>query len=120
MTFLEFVPVLLAMFIWGESFENKKLKFRIDNNALVVIVNKRTSKSKKVMKLMRPFVFITMKHNIQFRAVYIKSTRNSIADSLSRFQMARFRTLAPSADREPVNIPQSFLNVISELDLKNF
>jgi len=120
MTFLEFVPVLLAMFIWGESFKNKKLKFRIDNNALVVIINKRTSKSKKVMKLMRPFVFITMKHNIQFRAVYIESTRNSIADSLSRFQMSRFRTLAPSADREPVNIPQSFLNVISELDLKNF
>ena len=117
LTFLELIPVVLALFIWGCDLENTKVKFRIDNNALVAVINKRTSKSKLVMKLLRPLVFLTMKYNIQFKAVHIASLCNGIADSLSRFQEDRFRNLAPCADQEPVSIPAGFLNVISELKL---
>jgi hypothetical protein len=34
-TFLELVPILLGLFIWGSSYKNKKILFRTDNEALV-------------------------------------------------------------------------------------
>lgn len=119
MTVLELIPVVLALLIWGSELQNKKLIFRIDNSALVATLNKRTSKSKSVMKLVRPLVFLTMRYNIQFKAMHIEGLHNSIADSLSRFQMERFRSLAPMADKEPVAVPQKFLQIISELTSKD-
>jgi len=64
MLFLEIVPVVLAIFLWATSLENKTILFYIDNNALVSIVDKRSSKETWIMKMIRPFVLITMKHNI--------------------------------------------------------
>ena len=48
------------MFLWAENLKNKKIQFNIDNIALVSIVNKRSSKDKFIMKLMRPFVLLTI------------------------------------------------------------
>lgn len=66
-TFLELVPILLALFIWGVEYKNKKIVFRVDNEALVEIINERTSKSKREMQLIRPVVLLTMQYNIQFK-----------------------------------------------------
>jgi hypothetical protein len=55
-TFLEFVPIVLSMAIWGSRLQNKKVKFYIDNRALVGIINTQTwAKSKRVMALIRDF-----------------------------------------------------------------
>jgi len=112
MSFLEFIPVLLAIFLWGEKLKNKRILFNIDNNALVSIVNKRSSKDKQIMQLMRPFVLMTMLNNIQFKSLYIVGFQNKVADSLSRFQMSRFRSLVPTADSSPAVIPESFIRLI--------
>ena len=74
-TFLELVPIVLAMFVWAPHFKNNKILFRIDNFALVNIINKRTSKSKRVMALIRPFVLFTMNNNVQFRAQHIDGSK---------------------------------------------
>ncbi|VDI12517.1 Hypothetical predicted protein [Mytilus galloprovincialis] len=98
-TFLELVPIVLAMFIWASNFQNRKILFRIDNMALVSIINKRTAKSKRVMAFIRPLVLFTMQHNIQFKAQHIDGCKNEFADSISRFQLKRFRELAPGPSR---------------------
>ena len=67
------------------------------------------------MQLIRPVVLLTMQYNIQFKAVHIQSIKNEIADSLSRFQMQRFRKVAPQADVEPDMIPIKFLTIISDM-----
>ena len=67
------------------------------------------------MKFIRPLVLLTMRHNVQIKAMPIEGAKNSIADSLSRFQMNRFRRLAPSADLYPDPIPQEFLTIILDL-----
>ena len=72
MSFLEMVPLVLAMFLWVTSLENKKILFYIDSNSLVSIVNKRSSKDTWIMKMIRPFVLITMKNNVQFKAIHIE------------------------------------------------
>lgn len=115
MSLLELIPIVMAMFLWVAQFANKKILFHTDNLALVSIINKRTSKEKVIMKLIRPFVLLTMLHNVQFKAIHIEGIKNEIADSLSRFQMARFRRLAPSADNNPVPVPREFWTIILDL-----
>jgi len=67
------------------------------------------------MQLIRPVVLLTMQYNIQFKAVHIQGIKNEIADSLSRFQMQRFRKVAPHADVEPAMIPIKLLTIISDM-----
>lgn len=114
-SFLELVPIVLALFCWASSFANMKILFRTDNEALVYVINKRTSKSKAVMKLVRPLVLFTLCNQIQFKAKHIPGSKNIIADSLSRFQMARFREVAKSANQQPTQIPMKFLELISNM-----
>ena len=59
--FLGLIPIVLAMFVWVPMFVSKKMLLRIDNQALVAIANKRTFKSKHVMKLVRPLVLVLMR-----------------------------------------------------------
>jgi hypothetical protein len=81
-TCLELISVVLAFIIWGSEVKNKKILLRIDNQALVSIVNKRTSKSKRVMVLIRQLVFFNMYNNVQFKSVHIEGEHNEIADAL--------------------------------------
>ena len=115
MSLLELIPIVMALYIWVEEFAQKKILFHADNAALVSIINKRSSKDKLIMKFIRPLVLLTMRHNVQIKAMHIEGAKNNIADSLSRFQMNRFRRLAPSADLYPAPIPQEFLTIILDL-----
>ena len=114
MSFLELVPIL-AMLSWSDQFKNKKMLLRIDNQDLVSIINKRTSQSKYIMQLIRPFVLMTMNNNTQFKALHVLGVHNEIADALSRFQIDRFRCLALKEDQTPSEIPVEFLMTISNL-----
>jgi hypothetical protein len=102
----------MALLIWAPNYQNKKILFRTDNSALVSIINKRTSKSKRVIQLIRPLVLATMQSNIQFKAEHVPGIENEIADSLSRFQ---FHRLAPRASKDPEKIPSTFWSLISSL-----
>lgn len=117
MTFLEFVPVVLAVAIWGDHLQNQKIILNIDNLALVNILDSQTSKSKRVMSLMRPFILYTLRNNVIFKAKHIFSKYNSIADSISRQQWDRFRNLAPRAQLNPQEIPVSFRQMICKRKL---
>lgn len=90
----------------------KKRTIRIDNQAVVAILNKLTSKSEwvHIMTLLRTFVIAFMKYDILFRAVYLASKDNVVAYSISLKQLARLRQ---------AGVPQSFHN-ISSLSLLSF
>ena len=105
-TFLELFPILVALHLFGDSFQNKKVLFHCDNMAVVEIINKQTSKCPRVMDLLRPLVLQSMKLNTIIRAKHIKGENNTIADAISRYYMQIFRKLAPQADRQPTAIPQ--------------
>ena len=104
---MEFFPILVAVFLWGDNIQNKKIMFNSDNQAVVAILNKLTSSSPRVMVLVRMFVLRCMKLNIMVRGQYIPGTMNHIADALSRFQFQRFRQSVPQAVPYPTTIPQS-------------
>ena len=117
MTFLELVPIILALFIWGENLQNRKILFRTDNMALVSVINKQTSRNKNVMILIRSLVLFSMSYNFNFKAVHIPGYLNNIADSISRKQWSRFRHLAPQAQMVPAMIPRKFLSLLSGVKL---
>ena len=114
-SFLELVPVVLALYLWADELTGKKVLFHIDNLALVSIMNKRSSKNVMIMKLIRPFVLLTMLSNVQFKAVHVEGVTNAIADSISRFQMTCFRSPAPTAEDTPAEITPGFWTLISSL-----
>ena len=104
-TVLELFPIVVALFIWGRTLRNKKLKFRCDNMSVCHILNKMSSKSEMVMVLLRNLTIKCLQENIVLKAEHVSGNSNSITDALSRFQMSRFRTLAPMANPEPHRIP---------------
>ena len=63
------------------------------------------------MDLVRAITILTLVHNFTFTAKHIPGLDNSIADSLSRFQMDRFHLLAPNASPTPYTIPPSAMAI---------
>lgn len=118
-TFLEMVPVLLAVLLWGVDMKRNKILLHIDNEALVSVINKQSSKSKRLMKLIREFILMAMKLDIVFKAVHVSSKSNDIADAISRMQWDRLKRLAPGASKEPEPIPSSFLSLILGMKLSD-
>ena len=103
---LEFFPILVAITLWGHLLKGKRIILRCDNKAVVAIINKQTSKCPKIMKMVRFFVLQCLKFNVTFYANHIPGKENNIADALSRFQMRRFRELAPQAAPEGTPVPE--------------
>jgi len=104
-TFLELFPIVLAIILWGEQLCNRKLLLRCDNQAVVDIISRQTSRDQPCMSLVRELVLRCLQHNILIKARHIPGVDNTIADALSRLQVPLFRKLAPTADATMTPIP---------------
>jgi len=118
-TMLELFPIVVATVIFGEQLRNKKIRFNCDNKAVVHILNTQTSKSPSVLALLRVLTMQCIKFNCLIKASHIPGAKNDIADALSRFQLQRFRTLAPTADARATPMPDHLWN-LSKVDLDNW
>ena len=52
-TFLELFPVVISVHIGGIHLKNKRIILNVDNQAVVAIINKKSSKSIRVMTLVK-------------------------------------------------------------------
>ena len=75
------------------------------------IINSGHSKVPRNMELVRKLVLHSMPHNFLVRARHVSKVSNEVADALSRFQMQRFRALAPDANQNPCIIPPSLMTL---------
>lgn len=119
-TFLELVPITMAFAIWDSNLSGKRLIINTENEALVSILNLNTSKSKRVMYLLRQLVLQGLMLNIQFKAKHIAGIYNVQTYSLSRQQWNRFEASFPGANSQLSAIPASFLLMIYSLDPRSF
>lgn len=113
-TVLELFPIVAALFMWAEQLQNKRLRFRCDNMSVCHILNKMTSKSDLVMVLLRNLTIKCLRFNVVLRAEHVPGKQNTITDALSRFQMDRFRRLAPDAEPTPCTIPAQLWQIFEE------
>lgn len=111
MTVLELFPVIVAIQIWKMQFSNSKILFYIDNMSVVNVVNTVTSRSLRVIKLVRKLVLTCLEFNILIKAKHIPSKSNSIADAISRSQWGKFRLMAPTADPLPTPLPRNIWDI---------
>ena len=107
----ELYAIVVACSIWGKQWACKRILFQCDNLAVVNVVNTKKAKCPQLMRLIRKLTLITMSCNCYLKAQHIPGLSNEIADSLSRFQVPRFRRLAPWADRNPQQIPAAILEL---------
>jgi hypothetical protein len=107
---LEFYPIVLSLCLWGHRMRNQCVLFFTDNESLVSVINKQTSKDSDLMTFVRTMVLVCLQNNILFKAKHIAGSRNVLADSLSRFQVQKFLQLAPAhTHRFPMPIPSHLL-----------
>lgn len=102
----------MAICIWKNKFQNKKIIFNCDNMAVVSILNNKSSKNDRVMSLFRKIACPTLMSHFQFKATHIASSENKIADALSRGQFQRFREVPKCAEERPHQKPQEFLELL--------
>lgn len=110
-TWQELYPIYLACMLWGPLWANRRICFHCDNQATVTILSTKSSKIPRIMNLVRLITLQTLQLNFAFTAKHVPGVDNGIADSLSRFQMSRFHTLAPDASPVPCLIPPFLTNV---------
>ena len=102
MAFCELYPIVMACVLWGHQWNRLRILFHCDNEATVEIIRKGRSKKPSIMRLMRKLTYISAINHFVIHAQHIPGKQNTIADALSRFQMTKFRRLAPQADLYPV------------------
>lgn len=105
MAFLELYPIVVAAILWGKEWTGKRILFYCDNLATVHIIAKGRSKNVTIMKLMRKLTMCAAYNNFAVYSQHVEGRKNEIADSLSRFQMDRFRQLAPYAEQKATPCP---------------
>ncbi|XP_054463932.1 uncharacterized protein LOC129098839 [Anoplopoma fimbria] len=101
----EMYPVVIAAILWGREWSKKTIALYSDNSAVVDIINKGRSHCLDIMQFMRRLTLVLAQQQFIIRAYHIPGHKNSIADSLSRFSLQKFRRLAPAADPLPTPVP---------------
>ena len=103
--FLELWPIVASSHIFGPSMSQQKIMFNCDNQSVVHILNKRSSKIPRIMDLVRSLVATSMKHNFLLRACHLSSKANLECDLLTRNRVAAFLQIGSDTDKIPCAIP---------------
>ena len=105
----ELLPIVLAIRLWGTRWANLRILFFCDNEAIVAVINKQSSKEPTIMGLVRTLVTVALTNNTHFMAKHIKGKHNVIADLLSRCQVDKARMVAPWLNKEPTPFSPTWL-----------
>lgn len=109
--FLEFFPIVIGLSMWCQELRNKRVLFMTDNESLVHVINKQTTKDAMLLGLFRKLVLVCLQNNILFKARHIPGVKNEMADSLSRLQVGKFKTISRGTGMQtsPTQIPAHLL-----------
>ena len=94
--YLELFGVTAALLMWGDKLKDQRISIYCDNMAVVNMINNYASSCHNCMYLLRLIALDNLTHNRRVFALYVRSTDNSLADSLSHLQFKCFWRLAPA------------------------
>lgn len=66
--------------MWGPLWKNHSILFFTDNEALVSVINKHTSRFNEVMRMVRNMVLQCFNLNILFKAKHIPGKKNILVN----------------------------------------
>ena len=83
-----------------------------DNAAVVHVWRRGSSRDPQMLRLLRELFFFCARRNLHLSFAHVPGDSNDVADSLSRFQVLRFRRLHPTSDRLPSMVPEAVWHVL--------
>ena len=107
----ELYALVVAAATWGHLLKGRRVLMHCDNMAVTCVLKSGTSKDKDMSELIRKLFYVSAMHNFEVSAVHISGRKNSAADSLSRQDLQKFRTLVPWAYEQP-SVPHSLSDLI--------
>ena len=105
MTWLEMLPVLAAMLVWSGEWRGRRVRLYCDNMGVIAIWRRGWSHNSLLMDAIRHLLFLSAAAGCVLELAYIPSADNTVADALSRGQLARARRARPSLELESCAIP---------------
>ena len=90
---------------WGSQWEGKRIVFFTDNLPITQIWHSGTSQSSDIMVLVRKLFLLAAQFGFSVSVKHILGIHNPIAGALSRFQVLRFKHLAPDAEVTATQLP---------------
>jgi hypothetical protein len=81
---LELYPVYLLLAMFAHKLRHSHITFYTDNQAIVYILNKQSSKCNTIMSILRPLVLLLLHNNIILKAAHIPGIDNTLCDFISR------------------------------------
>ena len=115
--FKEMFAIVAAALVLGTNWKGKRIIFITDNLPITEIWQSGSTPSTPIMSLVRNLFLIAAKLEFSVSLKHISGVNNPIADSLSRFQMQKFRQLAPYADQHHTVLPTAVWNLIDQVTL---
>lgn len=79
----ELIPIVIAVMLWGNSWAGMTIQARCDNQAVVEIINRRSSKDQEAMHLLRCLSFAEARFGCFLTAKHIAGIQNTLAYALS-------------------------------------
>ena len=109
---------MLAAAIFGPQWSGKVVQFKIDNAAVVQVIEATYAQNAHLMHLVRLLVFYASYYDFWFTASHIPGVINTYADALSRNNMTLFspRYLGQPRDPRSLNsagVPQPNMDIYS-------
>ena len=112
----ELFPFLVAVAVWGHCWQGSKLRFHLDNQAAVPVLNRGSAKDPTLAHLLRSLFFFLARFNVTYKAFHVPGTKNQAADALSRNRL-NFCSIFPQAPKSAAHIPQSLLSLLLDTSL---
>ena len=101
----ELYAIIVGLATFGDQMCNKYVAMYTDNQAIQACINSGVCRDTAIMALIRALYFYVTKYKIRYRSFYVSTHQNGPADSLSRNDLPRFRTLCPGAYAHPAKLP---------------
>ena len=105
MTWLEMIPVVVALLVWGAAWHGHRIRLHCDNMGVIAVWRRGWSRNPLIMDLIRHLSFICARNRCHLDMVYVASRSNTLADALSRGRLDTARRVHPALSTEPTPIP---------------
>ena len=111
-TFIELLPIVMAVAIWGRWWYQSTVTCHCDNQGAVAAANSGYSKVPRIAHLLRCLFFIRARFEISLEVKYLPGAINHLADAISRDNLHLLFSQVPESVSAQMPIPPPLLELL--------
>ena len=109
MAIKEFIPIVIAAEVWGQSWSRKRILFKLDNSAVVAALKSGLCQDHHLAYCLRELAIRAVLFSFTYSGCHIPGSKNLASDALSRLRLQDFKSLVPNANPNSTYVPQDLL-----------